>query len=83
MNESYDVNGKLWKLLWNGFPPLPYRGRKTMVYGTSISTMGMDFQNTHASTAISSAPSFENDIPVQYRDMSVVTSPSGLAQIMK
>jgi Protein of unknown function (DUF1329) len=83
MNESYDRDGKLWKLLWDGFPPLPYRGQRTMVYGTSISTMGIDFQNTHASTAISQAPTFEDDVPIQYRNMEVVTSPSGLAQIMK
>ncbi len=83
MNESYDRSGKLWKLLWNGFPPLNYRGQRTMIYGTSISTMGIDFQNTHASTAISESPTFEYQVPIQYRNMAVVTSPSGLAQIMQ
>jgi hypothetical protein len=43
----------------------------------------MDFQNTHASAAISQSPTFEDDVPIQYRNMAVVTSPSGLAQIMK
>ncbi len=82
--ESYDKSGKLWKLVWDILTPIPYEGQTTLIAIASISAvMAIDFQNTHITATIES-PTLTNDqVPGDYADAAVVTSPGGLDRILR
>jgi Protein of unknown function (DUF1329) len=84
MAESYDKNGKLWKLLWVMNTPIDYRGQNTQVDIASISmAAGIDFQNSHITATVETPTTTDDNVPGEFRDIAVMTSPGGLARIMK
>jgi hypothetical protein len=90
--ESYDRNGKFWKVVWVVSAPIDFRGQHTLVEIASIASVsGIDFQNSHITATAESPTTIDADgagtqagpVPAQYRDMAETTTPGSLARIMK
>jgi hypothetical protein len=85
MGENYDRYGKFWKANFPIAVPIEFRGQHTMIFSASvIAVMGLDFENGHESEAVDTAPATVDDaVPGEYKDIEEMTSPGGLARIMK
>jgi hypothetical protein len=82
-SEGYDRTGKLYKLLWEGLVPHEFHGETTILTYTTGMSLEWDFQNKHA-TANNDEPSTIDDaVPAQYRDVQSLSTPAGLATVMK
>ena len=90
--ESYDRNGKFWKVVWYAWTPINFRGQNTVIQLASIAAVqGVDFQNSHITATVEEPTTIDEDgagsghggIPAQYRDMAEMTQPGSLARIMK
>ncbi len=90
--ESYDRTGKFWKVVWETFTPINFRGQHTMIEIASIATVsGVDFQNSHITATVESPTTVDEDgagtaagpVPPLYRDVADVTTPGSLSRIMK
>ena len=82
-SEGYDRTGKLYKVLWAAYVPYQFRGHQTTLSYTTSMSLEWDFQNKHA-TANNDEPSTVDDaVPAQYRDVATLSTPGGLASVMK
>ncbi len=90
--ESYDRNGKFWKVVWIVSSPIDFRGQRTMIEIASIGTVsGVDFQNSHITATVEAPTTIDEDgagtdagpVPALYRDVGDITTPGSLARIMK
>jgi Protein of unknown function (DUF1329) len=90
--ESYDRNGKFWKVVWYAWTPINFRGQNTLISVASIAgVQGVDFQNGHITATFESPTTIDEDgagtghggVPAEYRDMATMTQPGSLARIMK
>src|SRR5262249_55528171 len=90
--ESYDRNGKFWKVVWYAWTPINFRGQKTLISIASIAAVqAVDFQNSHITATVESPTTIDEDgagtgvggVPAEYRDMATMTQPGSLARIMK
>ncbi len=84
MDEAYDKDGKLWKSNWSVAVPIDFRGQHTLIEPASIcALMGFDFQNGHATQSLELPSTVDEAVPAELKDIEVMTSPAGLAHIMK
>jgi len=90
--ESYDRNGKFWKVVWYAWTPINFRGQNTVVQIASIAAVqGVDFQNSHITATVETPTTIDEDgagsgqggVPAEYRDMGSMTAPGSLQRIMK
>jgi hypothetical protein len=90
--ESYDRSGRFWKVVWESFVPIKFRGQRTLIEIASIATVsGVDFQNSHITATVEAPTTIDEDgagtdagpVPAQYRDVADVTTPGSLSRIMK
>jgi Protein of unknown function (DUF1329) len=90
--ESYDRNGKFWKVVWIVGAPINFRGQHTLIEIASIAQVsGVDFQNSHITATIESPTTIDEDgagsdagpAPAQFWDVGDVTTPGSLSRIMK
>jgi len=90
--ESYDRSGRFWKVVWESFTPIHFRGQNTMIEIASIATVsGVDFQNSHITATVESPTTIDEDgagtaagpVPALYRDVADITTPGSLSRIMK
>jgi len=90
--ESYDRNGKFWKVVWIVSSPIDFRGQHTLIEIASIAQVsGVDFQNSHITATVESPTTIDEDgagtaagpVPAQFRDVADVTTPGSLSRIMK
>lgn len=82
-SEGYDRTGKLYKVLWEALVPHDVHGESTILLYTTGMSLEWDFQNKHA-TANNDEPSTIDDaVPAQYRDVATLSTPGGLASVMK
>jgi len=90
--ESYDRNGRLWKMVWGIGTPINFRGQRTLIDLASAGNItAVDFQNSHITATVESPTTIDEDgagtqagpIPAQYRDMAETTTPGSLSRILK
>ncbi len=90
--ESYDRNGKFWKVVWVVSAPINFRGQRTLIEIASIAAVsGIDFQNSHITATVETPTTIDEDgagtdagpVPAAYRDVADVTTPGSLSRIMK
>ena len=90
--ESYDRNGKFWKVVWYAWTPINFRGQNTVIQLASIAAVqGVDFQNNHITATVETPTTIDDDgagsgqggVPAEYRDMATMTMPGSLSHIMK
>ena len=90
--ESYDRNGKFWKVVWEAFAPINFRGQNTIIQIASIAAVqAVDFQNSHITATVETPTTIDDDgagsgqggVPAEYRDMASMTQPGSLSRIMK
>lgn len=84
VGEFYDNDGKFWKANWSVASPIDFRGQHTLIVPPSIcALMGMDFQNGHETLTVESPSTVDDAVPGEFKDIETMTSPGGLARIMK
>jgi hypothetical protein len=90
--ESYDRNGKFWKVVWIAPTPLHFRGQHTFVEIASIAAVNaVDYQNSHVTETVEAPTTVDEDgagtaagpVPVELRNMAEMTTPGSLARVMK
>ena len=90
--ESYDRNGKFWKVVWYAWTPINFRGQNTVIQIASIAAVqAVDFQNNHTTATVETPTTIDDDgagsgqggVPAEYLDMASMTAPGSLARIMK
>jgi hypothetical protein len=90
--ESYDRNGKYWKVVWFAAAPINFRGQNTIISIASIAAVqAVDFQNSHITATVETPTTIDEDgagsgqggVPAEYRDMASMTQPGSLSRIMK
>lgn len=81
--ESYDANGKLWKVFVATDLEIPDNQRDgSYVVGDSQTVLNL--RETHASSTFLDSPvKIDNEVPAEYRDASVAAFPTSLHGIMK
>jgi hypothetical protein len=80
--ENYDRNGKIYHMNWVIVGPINYKGENTIMARSFGFSLGMDWQNSHASPDIGYDLQMDADAPGQYRESGIYT-PGGLARVMK
>ncbi len=80
--ENYDRNGKIYHMNWVIVGPISYKGENTIMARSFGFSLGMDWQNSHASPDIGYDLKMDADAPGQYRESGIYT-PGGLARVMK
>ncbi len=80
--ENYDRNGKIYHMNWVIVGPINYKGENTIMARSFGFSVGMDWQNNHASPDIGYDLKMDEDAPGQYRESGIYT-PGGLARVMK
>jgi hypothetical protein len=80
--ENYDRNGKIYHMNWVIVGPIDYKGENTIMARSFGFSVGMDWQNNHASPDIGYDLKMDADAPGQYRESGIYT-PGGLARVMK
>ena len=63
--ENYDRNGKLYHTNWSIHTPVDYKGEKTLLRFAFAFSLGMDWQNNHASPDIGYDLKMDNNAPGQ------------------
>jgi len=81
--ESYDRSGKLYKVLWEANAPYVFRGNTTILNYTTTMSLVWDFQNKHATANNDEPAAFDEAVPAQYQDVATLSTPGGLASVMK
>lgn len=81
--EGYDRTGKLYKVLWSSQAPINFRGQNTTLSYTTSMSLEWDFQNKHATANNDEPTTLDDNVPAQYRDVATLSTPGGLATVMK
>jgi len=82
-SEGYDRTGKLYKVLWEGLVPHDVHGQTTILTYTTGMSLEWDFQNKHATANNDELSTIDDAVPAQYRDVATLSTPGGLASVMK
>ena len=81
--EGWDRGGRLYKTLWTAQVPYQFRGHETTLpYSTSMS-LEWDFQNKHATANSDEVATFDETVPTEYRDFATLSTPSGIASVLR
>jgi hypothetical protein len=80
--ENYDRNEKIYHMNWVIVGPISYKGENTVMPRSFGFSVGMDWQNNHASPDIGYDLQMDEDAPGEYRESGIYT-PGGLARVMK
>jgi hypothetical protein len=81
--ESYDRTGKLYKVLWEANAPYNFRGQTTILNYTTTMSLVWDFQNKHATANNDEPATFDEAAPAALQDVATLSTPGGLASVMK
>jgi hypothetical protein len=82
-SEGYDRTGKLYKVLWEALVPHEFHGETTILTYTTGMSLEWDFQNKHATANNDELSTIDDEVPAQYRDVATLSTPAGLATVMK
>lgn len=80
--ENYDRNGKLYHTVWSIHGPFEVHGERTVLSRAFAFSLGMDWQNNHASPDIGYDLKLDKDAPGEYLEQGIYT-PGGLSRVMK
>jgi hypothetical protein len=80
--ENYDRNGKLYHTVWSIHGPTTVYGERTVLSRAFAFSLGMDWQNNHASPDIGYDLRLDKAAPGEYLEQGIYT-PSGLSRVMK
>ena len=82
--ETYDKEGKLWKVNKNSLGPVTLNNGEQTVVSAATEDAIWDLQNTHASVStIGSVPEIDKDASAELQDASTYAFPGGLSRIMR
>jgi hypothetical protein len=85
--DLYDINMKLWKIVWVVRRALPVPGQGVSPNNGAVLEAYFDLQNDHASYVTTGDHGtdmfFDAQIPPQYNNVSKYSTPGGLMQIMQ
>jgi hypothetical protein len=82
--ETYDKEGKLWKVNKNSLGPVTLNNGERTVVSAATEDAIWDLQNTHASVStIGSIPEIDKDASAELQDASTYAFPGGLSRIMR
>ncbi len=81
--ETYDVQGKFYKVFENADFPVRLPDGEEVLIGNSGAGNAIDVQNSHATTFVNGEVSVDGAVPQEVRDYAVYGTPSGLSQIMR
>ena len=82
--ETYDKEGKLWKVNKNSLGPVTLNNGEQTVVSAAAEDAIWDLQNTHASVStIGSIPEIDKDASAELQDASTYAFPGGLSRIMR
>ncbi len=81
--EGYDRSGRLYKVLWTAQVPYQFRGHETTLPYSTSTSLEWDFQNKHATANSDELATFDEAVPAEYRDVSTLSTPSGMASVLR
>jgi Protein of unknown function (DUF1329) len=80
--ENYDRNGKLYHINWSIHGPVEVQGDRTLLSRAFAFSLGMDWQNSHASPDIGYDLKLDKAAPAEYLESGIYT-PGGLDRVMR
>jgi len=82
--ETYDRQGKLWKVNKNSLGPVQLNNGETAVVSAATEDAIWDLQNTHSSVStVGTVPAVDKDAPTELQDAQTFAFPGGLSRIMR
>jgi hypothetical protein len=82
--ETYDKEGKLWKVNKNSLGPVKLNDGETAIVSAATEDAIWDLQNTHSSVStIGTVPVVDKDADPELQDAQIYAFPGGLSRIMR
>ncbi len=73
----------LREALWEANAPYNFRGQTTILNYTTTMSLVWDFQNKHATANNDEPATFDEAVPAALQDVATLSTPGGLASVMK
>ncbi len=82
--ETYDKEGKLWKVNKNSLGPVKLNNGETAIVSAATEDAIWDLQNTHSSVStIGTVPEVDKDADPELQDAQIYAFPGGLSRILR